>query len=79
MANLNGSSSETTLVQMRLQPKTMDRIDNLSKITGTTNRTQLVASSIELTEELVVSSRQGSKIYIERPDGTRELIKIIGL
>jgi|GEM_PF-2499605 len=68
----------TTLVQMRLQPRTMERIDNLSAITGTTNRTQLIATSVELAEELMSSAKQGAKIYIEKPDGSKELIKIIG-
>ncbi len=77
---LNPNTPETTtLVQMRLQPKTMERINRLSEITGTSNRTQLVASSIELTEELMSNAKAGGKIFIERPDGTRETIKIIGL
>ena len=71
-------NKETTLVQMRLQPKTMERIDNLSTITGTTNRTQLIATSVELAEELMSSAKDGAKIYVERPDGSRELIKIVG-
>ena len=66
------------MVQMRLQPRTMERIDNLSAITGTTNRTQLIATSVELAEELMSSAKQGAKIYIEKPDGSKELIKIIG-
>ena len=68
----------TTLVQMRLQPKTLQRIEKLSEITGISNRTQLVANSIELAEELVKSEKGGAKIYIELPDGTRERIKIVG-
>lgn len=75
----SGSNTETSLVQMRLLPKTMDRINNLSKITGTTNRTQLVASSIEIAEEMISNVKDGNKIFIEKPDGTRERIKIIGL
>lgn len=78
--NGNSASSEsTTLVQMRLLPRTMERINHLSEITGTTNRTQLVASSIELAEELMSNAKGGGKIYIEHPDGSKERIKIIGL
>ncbi|GAC1417353.1 MAG: hypothetical protein NVS1B13_14280 [Flavisolibacter sp.] len=72
-------TTQTTLVQMRLQPKTMERIEHLSEITGTTNRTQLVATSIELAEELMKNEKEGGKIFIEKPDGTRERIKIVGL
>lgn len=75
----SNGNSETTLVQMRLLPKTIDRINNLSNITGTNNRTQLVASSIEIAEEMISNVKDGNKIFIEKPDGTRERIKIIGL
>lgn len=66
------------LVQMKLQPKTLERIDRLSKLTNTDNRTQIVSSSIQLTEELLSILKGGSKIYIEKPDGTKEFVKIIG-
>ena len=70
---------KSKLVQMRLLPKTLERIESLSKLTGTENRTQLVASSIQLTEELISNLKDGSKIYIEKKDGTKELLKIIGI
>jgi hypothetical protein len=72
-------NDKSKLVQMRLQPKTLDRIDRLSEMTNTENRTQLVSTSIELTEELIRNIKQGSKIYIEKKDGTKELLKIIGI
>lgn len=70
---------KSKLIQMRFLPKTLERIESLSKLTGTQNRTQLVASSIQLTEELISSLKDGSKIYIEKKDGTREFLKIIGI
>jgi hypothetical protein len=74
---LDGKSQ---LVQMRLQPKTLERLNNLSKLTDSDNRTQLVSSSIQLTEEIIKSIKQSNaKIYIETPDGKREVIKIVGL
>jgi len=72
-------TKESKLVQMRLQPKTMESISNLSRMTHTSNKTQLISSSIQLTEELVSSIKGGSKVYIENKDGSRESIKIIGL
>jgi hypothetical protein len=72
------TEDKSKLVQMRLQPKTLERIDRLSEITKTDNRTQLVASSIQLTEELLSIINSGSKLYIEKPDGTKELLKVIG-
>lgn len=71
---------KSQLVQMRLQKKTLDKLQNLVKLTDTTNKTQLVSSSIQLTEELVKSIvRDKAKVYIEMPDGKKQLIKIIGL
>jgi len=77
----NGTAVEekSQLVQMRLQPKTLQRIQSLVDLTGTQNRTQLVSSSIQLTEEIVKSLHVGGKVYIEMPDGNKELLKIIGL
>lgn len=73
------SQDKSTLIQMRLQPKTIERINALSQITGSNNRTQLIANSIELTEELLRSTKDGAKIYIEKKDGSKELLKIVGM
>jgi hypothetical protein len=70
---------KSTLIQMRLQPRTIERINALTEITGQNNRTQLIANSIELTEELLRSAKEGAKIYIEKKDGTKELLKIVGM
>jgi hypothetical protein len=72
------SQEKSQLVQMRLQPKTLDRLQSLVELTKTDNRTQLVSSSIQLSEEIMKSIESGAKVYIETPDGKKELIKIIG-
>jgi ribonucleotide monophosphatase NagD (HAD superfamily) len=66
-------------IQMRLRPKTVERINNLSVLTGTSNKTQLIANSIELAEELIKNTKEGAKIYIVKKDGTKELLKILGI
>jgi len=76
---VNSTAEKSQLVQMRIQPKTLTSIENLTKMTGTTNRTQLISSSIQLTEEIVNSIKAGSKVYIEGKDGQRELLTIVGL
>jgi uncharacterized protein (DUF1778 family) len=73
------AKDSSTLVQMRLQPKTMDRIERLSELTGTKNRTQIIAAAIELAEEVIRSQNEGTRILFERPDGTKERLKIIGI
>jgi hypothetical protein len=75
----NSQNDKSTLIQMRLQPRTIDRIINLTNVTGITNRTQLIANSIELTDELIRNAKEGAKIYIEKKDGSKELLKIVGM
>ncbi len=70
---------KTQLVQMRLRPKTIERIDKLSKNSGIVNRTQLVSTAIEVTEALSEYIRAGGKIYIEKKDGTKERLNINGI
>ena len=68
------------LVQMKLKDKTLERIESLKDLTEIDNRTQLIAASIELTEELIKAIKNGSKIYIEDESGTKkEKLKIIGI
>lgn len=73
------SNDESKLVQMRLQPKTLDRVDNLTELMGTQNRTQIVSASLQIAESLLSSVKEGSKIYIEKADGTKELVKFVGI
>jgi len=70
---------KSQVIQMRLQPRTLDRLQNLVKITKTTNKTQLVASSIELAEEIMKTLNAGGKVYIEKPNGQKDSLKIIGM
>ena len=72
------TQEKSQLVQMRLQPKTLERLQSLVNLTKTDNRTQLVSSSIQLSEEIMKSVEAGSKVYIETSDGKKELLKIIG-
>lgn len=68
----------TKLVQMRLLPKTLKRIENLQKMTGNPNRTQLVSGSIQLAEAILHDLKSGGKVYVEKPDGTREVLRFVG-
>jgi len=72
-------SNGTQLVQMRLLPKTMERLKNLQKLTKTDNRTQLVSTSIQLAELIIENIEKGGKVYIETPDGEKEQIKVVGI
>ena len=71
--------TETRLIQMRLRPKTIETISRLQQVTGVSNRTQLVSASVEIANEVMSSLKEGAKVYIERPDGRKELLKVVGI
>jgi hypothetical protein len=76
---VNKNEEDSKLVQMRLQPKTLDRVQHLTSLMGTQNRTQIVSASLQIAESLLKDVKDGSKIYVERPDGTRELLMFVGI
>jgi flagellar biosynthesis/type III secretory pathway protein FliH len=79
MEKLNEQEEKSQLVQMRLQPKTLQRLQSLVDLTKTDNRTQLVSTSIQLAEEIIRSLKAGSKVYIENKNGEKESLRVIGI
>lgn len=73
------NQDKSTLVQMRLQPETLERIEKLSKTINMDNRAQVISSAIRLTDDMVNIVKNGAKLFIEKPDGTKELLKITGI
>ena len=71
------SSENAKLVQMRLQPKTLERLTRLSELTHTTNKTQIISTALQLAEVILKSQATGGKIIIEKQDGTREALQVI--
>ena len=73
------TSEKKKLVQMRLNSSTLDRIENMSKMTGITNRTHLVTSSIQIAELIMEEANNGAVISLKRPDGTTRELTIVGI
>jgi ADP-ribosylglycohydrolase len=71
--------AQTKLVQMRLLPNTLEKIDNIAEITHNDNKSQIVATSVAIGEVIIKNIKAGNKIMIERNDGTREVINVIGI
>ncbi len=67
------------LVQMRMRPKTLEQVEHLQHLTGIDNRTQVVASAIQLAEWLVTTISKGGKLSVEWPDGEKETVTLVGL
>jgi hypothetical protein len=65
-------------VQVRLMSNSLESIDAIAKRLQT-NKTQVVATSVQLTDMLTKELAQGGKMYVERPNGTKEHISFIGL
>jgi hypothetical protein len=60
------------LIQMKLNESTIWKVEELKEIFGEDNRTQLVAEGISVYLELAKAMKGGSKIVLEKKDGTRE-------
>jgi translation elongation factor EF-Tu-like GTPase len=68
-----------TPVTMRMSDNTIERIEVIRNISGETNRTRIVACSIESFKYLLEETKKGSKIIFEKKDGTKESVNFIGL
>ena len=66
-----------TPVQMNFSWQTLEAIDSLKELTGTTSRTHVVASAIRLTANIRgrLAESKG-KLFIETPDGEKEYLVI---
>lgn len=73
------SENKASLLQMRLKPKTKETLENLAKLTGVSNKTQVVTSAIFLAEEIVRNLKNGGKVYVKSRNGKTELLKFVGV
>jgi hypothetical protein len=60
------------LIQMKLNESTICKVEELKQIFREDNRTQLVAEGISVYLELARAMKDGSKILLEKRDGTKE-------
>lgn len=70
---------QTIPISMRLRPRTVSRINDLTKLTGITNRTDLISKSLILYEAFAKYNKEGKKIMLEDKDGSKEILRIIGI
>ena len=72
---------ETALkpVTMKLSQSTIDKVANIKRVTGETNRTRIMAVGVKLLEHLIQETEKGSKVVIKRGDGSEESINFIGI
>ena len=66
---------ETKLVQMRLKPKTLRSVENLSEILDIDNKAYITAQSISLTSMIVDEIKAGNNVYIENKKGEKTYLK----
>jgi hypothetical protein len=78
--NTESNQQPAKVVQMRLRPSTIERIEHIARLMDTTNKTNVVSLSINVLENLAESVvKDNAKIYLENPDGTRSKLIIPGL
>lgn len=77
--NLKRMEKESKLVSMNLSSSTVQHIENIKELTQESNRTRIIATSVKLADEILKNVKKGAKVYIEKEDGTKELINFIGI
>jgi hypothetical protein len=60
------------LIQMKLNENTINKVEELKLLLKEDNRTQLVAEGIAVYLELTKAIQDGSKVVLEKKDGTKE-------
>lgn len=67
----------TVKVKMSFNQSTIDSVDDLCKITGEQNKTQITANAIKLYRELWGLQLNNTKIYTEDQNGERDCLILI--
>jgi len=67
---------DKALVQCRFQQQTLDKLENIRKITGEENRALLVAESLTLTEKIIEEQIKGGKLVIEDRNENKKIITL---
>jgi len=67
---------ESKLVQLRLRPTTIQKVEELQEILDSPNRTTAVASAIGIAHAVVRAAAEKKAIYAEDSTGARERLII---
>ncbi|BDD02558.1 hypothetical protein AUTU_00410 [Aureibacter tunicatorum] len=71
-----GKTEESVNVSLRLKRKSIDRIEKVSELLHTTNRTQAISTSLALAEAILKRFKD-EPIVLLNPDGTKETITLV--
>ena len=66
-------------VLMNFTEKTLSQVEDIKNATGIEQRTRVVVSSIDIVHEITKSINDGGKVFIEKENGEKYYLKIIGL
>lgn len=72
-------NTDVTPVTMKLSSKTIERVERIKDQTQEKNRTRIMATGVEILDLLINEVQHGGKIFIEKTDGSKEKINIVGL
>lgn len=67
--------SATKLVQMRLRPDTIERVEDLMRWLGTSTRVDAVKTAIGIAHTVVGAMKNGESVYIDGgQEGKRQIL-----
>ena len=66
-------------ILVRLTEKSEQQLEEIIQKTGETNKTRIMNIAISLYHAILAEQLQSSKLLIEKEDGSRERIIVIGL
>jgi hypothetical protein len=69
----------STRISMRLSDLTISRVESIKASTQEKSKTKVVSIGIEVLDLLVKEIQTGGKLVIHKKDGSKELLKIIGV
>jgi hypothetical protein len=70
-------NDESNNVQITLNEATKKIMNELKELTGNTNRSDLIRTSLKVFHLIETNKKAGNSIVIEKPDGSKETIRII--
>jgi hypothetical protein len=66
-----------TKVSMNLSERTINNVEDLSKLIGEQNRTRVVASAVEVAKTILSQLNDGKKLILKDKDGNEQEITFI--
>lgn len=71
------NKNDLTKITMNLSHRSMANVEELSEMLDETNRTRVIASSLEVTKHLIAEVKKGNRLFFEDNKGNKSELKMI--